>query len=101
MGFQLSLKPIIDATEKEENNKTVQTKDMAAYLWSLLRHAVAIHHSSLKAETRRKAADDFRTGRKCVIVATIGFGMDRLYFLTHLDEELSLLRVLTYQTSVQ
>ena len=78
--LQRTLQPIIDGLKEKGREKTIlfeRTKDTATCLWDMLKvhGGVGIHHSSLEAGTRRKTADDFRSGKLTVIICTIGFGM--------------------------
>ena len=56
----------------------VQKKAMAIKLWLLLHfrhHLVAVHHSSLTEETKRRVERDFRRNLLNIVLATIGFGL--------------------------
>ena len=58
----------------------VQRKVKAVKLWQCLSSRglqVGLHHSSLRADTRRQVEMQFKTGKILVVIATIGFGMVR------------------------
>ena len=76
-----SLAMCLEDLLRDSGTKTivyVQKKAMAIKLWLLLHsrhHLVAVHHSSLTEETKRRVERDFRRNSLNIVIATIGFGL--------------------------